>query len=341
MPEDCRYMRVRLQIEYSRLLDWCEVAGLAVLTDGQDLPECLRADKLTLIAVLTEISVSTKNLAKVRGKYVEFKSSEDTTSENAATEMDLLEEFSHVAVPYEKEPGKGNQIRSRNSIARRASMASNLVKNPKRLKWVAFDRDVFLKFLGRLAELNDHLQELMHGHQARALEIATQKTYLEMVQMRASVEELTHLVTAAMLLQEHDGVASASASYRHRNQNALASLARFKSLNASHGISDHGHSSGPKKTTISSQLHYSQIEYDEDATSATTSDIRIRSEGNLTSSDDTKQHVWIEWKSYDTKYDRSLDQHVPVPKHLKRIKDLVSLLQSEKPMEFCAPHCQR
>ena len=339
MPEDCRYMRVRLQIEYSRLLDWCEVAGLTVLKDGQDLPDCLRADKLTLIAVLTEISVSTKNLAKIGGKYVEFKSSEDTASENAATEMDLLAEFSHIAVPYDKEPGKGNQIRSRNSIAHGASMASNLVKNPKRLKWVAFDKDVFLKFLGRLAELNDHLQELMHGHQARALEIATQKTYLEMVQMRASVEELTHLVTAAMLLQEHEGVASSSASIRHGNQNALASLARFKSLNASHDISGRGHSSGPKKPTTSSQLNYSQIEYDEDASSASTSDIRIRSEGKLISSDGTKQHVWIEWKSYNTKYDRSLEQHVPVPKHLKRIKDLVSLLQSEKPMQFCTPHC--
>ena len=339
MPEDCRYMRVRLQIEYSRLLDWCEVAGLTVLKDGQDLPDCLRADKLTLIAVLTEISVSTKNLAKIGGKYIEFKSSEDTASENAATEMDLLEEFSHIAVPYEKEPGKGNQIRSRNPIARGASMASNVAKNPKRLKWVAFDKDVFLKFLSRLAELNDHLQELMHGHQARALEIATQKTYLEMVQMRASVEELTHLVTAAMLLQEHDGVASSSASNRHRSQNALASLARFKGLNASHDLSGRGHSSGSPKSTVLSCLNYSQIRYDERGALATTSDIRIRSEGNLTSSDGTKQHVWIEWKAYRTKYDRSLDQHVPVPKDLKRIKDLVSLLQSEKPVQFCAPHC--
>ena len=339
MPEDCRYMRVRLQIEYSRLLDWCEVAGLTVLKDGQDLPDCLRADKLTLIAVLTEISMSTKNLAKIGGKYVEFKLSEDTASESAATEMDLLEEFSHLAIPYEEEPGKGNQIRSRNSIARGASIASDLVKHPKRLKWVAFDKDVFLKFLGRLAELNDHLQELMHGHQARALEIATQKTYLEMVRMRASFDELTQLVTAAMLPQEHDGVASSSASNRHRHQNALASLARFKSLNASHDMSSGGHSSDLKKNTVSSHLNYSQIEYDEDATSATTSDIRIRSEGNLTSSDGTKQHVWIEWKAYKTKYDRSLDRHVPVPKDLKRIKCLASLLQSEIPKQFCAPHC--
>ena len=337
MPEDCRYMRVRLQIEYSRLLDWCEVAGLTVLKDGQDLPSCLRAEKLTLIAILTEISVSTKQLAKIGGKYIEFSPSGDTVGGNAATEMDLIEQFSHIAIPYEKQTGRENPTGSRNSIARGASMASNLVKNPKRLKWVAFDKDVFLKFLGRLAELNDHLQELMHGHQARALEVATQKTYLEMVQMRASVEELTQLVTAAMLLQERDGVSSSSASNRHRNQNALASLARFKSLNASHDMSARGHSSGHKQSANASHLDYSQIDYDD--TLATTSDIRIRSEGNLTSIDGTKQHVWIEWKAYNTSYDRRLEKHVPVPKDLKRIKDLVSLLQSEKPTQFCAPHC--
>ena len=339
MPEDCRCMRLKLLIEYSRLLDSCEVAGLTVLKDGQDLPDCLRADKLTLIAVLTEISVSRKQLDKTGGKYIEFKSSDHTASGIAATEMDLIEEFSHRAIPYEKESGRGNPIGSRNSIVRGASMASNIVKNPKRLKWVAFDKDKFLKFLGRLAELNDHLQKLMHGHQARALEIATQKTYLEMVQMRASVEELTHLVTAAMLLQEHDGVPPSSALNRQRNQNALASLARFKSLNASHDTSSRGHSKGAKNDTVPSHLSYSQIGYDEDGTLATTSDIRIRSEGNLSSSDGTKQHVWIEWKAYNTKYDRSLDQHVPLPKDMKRIKDLVSLLQSEKPMQFCTPHC--
>lgn len=83
-------------------------------------------------------------------------------------------------------------------------MAKDVVRHPKRLKWVAFDRDVFKKLLGRLTELNDYLHEMMHGHQARALEVATQRTYLEMVQVRVSVDELKHLVTAAMLLQDRD-----------------------------------------------------------------------------------------------------------------------------------------
>ena len=339
MPEDCRAMRVKLQIEYSRLLDWCEVAGLVELRDGQNLPDSLRADKLTLVAILTEIRVSMEHLAEIRGKYVEFDLSVNTTSEKAAMEIDLLEEFSHIVISYEKEPGQRKHPRNRNFIARGTSMASEVMKHPKRLQWVAFDKDVFLKLLGRLTELNDHLQDLMRGHQARALELATQKTYLEMVHMRASVAELTHLVTAAMLLQEHRGVESSSTSTRRRNEKALASLADFKTLNASHDELGRGCSAADKKCAGASQLNFSQIYYDEDSPLASTSDSRIRTEGKLYPGNGTEQHVWIEWKAYDFEYDRGLEKHVPLPKSLKRVTELVSLLQSDKPSQFCAPRC--
>ena len=332
-------MRFKLQIEYSRLLDWCEVAGLIELKDGQNLPDNLRADRLTLVAILAEIRISMQDLAEIRGKYVEFDATVDDASEKAATETDLLEEFSHMAVSYEKEPGQRKPFRSRNHIARGSSIASSIVKNPKRLKWVAFDKDVFLKLLGRLTELNDHLQELMHGHQARALEIATQKTYLEMVQMRASVSELTHLVTATMLLQEHDGVESSSASTRRRNEKALASLADFKSLNTTYDVLARKQSGVQRTNAAPNLLNYSQIYYNTDSALASTSDSRIRTEGKLYPGNGTEQYVWIEWKAYNTSYDRQLEKHVPLPKNLKRVKELVSLLQSDKPKQFCAPRC--
>ena len=339
MPQDCRYMRTRLQMEYSRLLDWCEVAGLIELQEGQDLPDSLKRDKLTLVAILTEIHMSMERLADIRGKYVEFNPKNDTAFEKAANETDLLEEFSHIAISYGMETGQRKQVRNRNCIARGASMASKIVQNPRRLQWVAFDKDIFLKFLGRLTELNDHLQELMHGHQMRALELATQKTYLEMVQMRASVAELTHLVTAAMLLQEHNGTESLAASTRRRNEKALASLADFKTLNAKHDVFSREHLAVHRRNASPTQLNYSQIYYEDDNATACTSDSRIRTEGKLYPGNGTQQHVWIEWKAYDTSWDRDLDMHVPLSKNLKRVKELVSLLECDKPGQFCAPRC--
>lgn len=332
-------MRVKLQIEYARLLDWCEVAGLIDLQDGQDLPDSLKADKLTLVAILAEIRMSMEDMAEIRGKYVEFNPTVDTANEKAAVETDLLEEFSHMAISYDKGPRQHKAVRSRTYITRATSMASDIIKNPKRLSWVAFDKDIFLKLLGRLTELNDHLQELMHGHQARALESATQKTYLEMVQMRASVAELSHLVTAAMLLQEHDAVEPSSASTRRRNQNALASLAEFKSLNATHDVHGRGNRVVHKNNAFPCQFNYSQLYYDHNSALASTSDARIRTEGKLYPGNGTQQLVWIEWKAYNTIYDRHLEQHMPLPKSLKRVKELVTLLQSDKPKQFCAPRC--
>ena len=332
-------MRTRLQIEYARLLDWCEVVGLIKDGEGQGLPESLKVDALVLFAVLTEIRTSMEDLAEINGKYIELNPEMDASTEKSAIELDLLEEFSHITLSFDKKGGHRRYPRGLNSIARGASMASNIARNPKRLQWIAFDKNAFLKLLGRLTEFNDHLYELMHGHQARELELATQKSYLEMVQMRASVEELKHLVTAAMLLQEHDSGEFSSAPNRRRNEKALASLAEFKRLNTTFDELPCQQSEAREQSTAYSQLTYSQVLYDEKNASTLSVDGRIHVEGKLYPGDGTEQCVWIEWKPYNTKYSRRLKKHIPLPENFKRVKELVSLLESDKLRQFCAPQC--
>lgn len=297
MPEDCRYMRTRLQIEYARLLDWCEVAGLIQNGEGQGLPGSLMVDPVVLSAILDEIRGAMEELAEINGKYVELNPEMNAATEKSTMEIDLLEKFSHITLSYDKKGGHRRYPRGLNSIARGASMASNIARNPKRLQWIAFDRNVFLKLLGRLNELNDHLRELMHGHQARALELATQKSYLEILQTRASVEELKHLVRAAVLPQEQDSGEYSSALARRRYEKALASLAEFKCLNATFDELPRQHTQVP----ASSQLTYSQIWYDEKSACTFSVDGALRVEGELNLGDGTKQYVWIEWKAYKTK----------------------------------------
>lgn len=67
------------------------------------------------------------------------------------------------------------------------------------LQWVAFDMDVFLEPLGKLTEYNDYLKELRCGHQTRALETATQRTFLKIVQVCTSVEDLKILIMASIV----------------------------------------------------------------------------------------------------------------------------------------------
>ncbi|KAL2057789.1 hypothetical protein ABVK25_002173 [Lepraria finkii] len=341
MPDDCHYMRTRLQIEYLRLLDWTEVAGLIEYKDGQDLPDSLKSDRFVLVAVLTEIRSSMEDLAEINGKYIELRPEEDPAKKKEALELELVEQFSNISLAYEKKAGKRTYPRGLNHIARSSAMAKDVVRHPKRLKWVAFDRDVFKKLLGRLTELNDYLHEMMHGHQARALEVATQRTYLEMLQVRVSVDELKHLVTAAMLLQDRDLGEPSSSSVRRRNEKALASLAEFKTLNAANEASFDDKPPAYDSIVKSTQLNYSSmtIFYENTNASDETWHNRTRTEGKYYPGDGTEHHIWIEWKTYEARRDRHLNKDMPIKENVKRVKELVALLQSDKPKEFCAPRC--
>ena len=341
MPHDCRYMRTRLQIEYSRLSDWTEAAGLIEYDGGQHLPDILKTDRLVLVAILTEIRSSMEDLADINGRYIDLQPDEDPVKKKQAMKLELIEEYSDIALSYEKRAAERKYLRGLNHIVRGTAMAKDIIKHPKQLEWVAFDRDVFKQILVRLTELNDHLHEMMHGHQARALEAATERTYLEMVQVRTSVDELKHLVTAAMLLQERDTGESSRSVLRRRNEKSLAALAGFKSLNAANEAhSSHkppAYESAMKRT----RLTFSSMSSLCDTTNSCGlfSSVRTRTEGKYYPSNGTERHVWVEWKTYKTEYDSRLDKHVPTKKTVRRVEELVALLQSEKPEQFCAPRC--
>ncbi|KAL8724640.1 MAG: hypothetical protein Q9181_006737 [Wetmoreana brouardii] len=336
MPKACRYMRTRLQIEYLRLVNWSDVAGLIEHKNGQDLPESLKADRLVLVAILTEIRTILDDFSSLYGKYTDhLRPDKSDKAEKDAAELDLVEEFSNISLEYEKKAAEKKYIRGTNSIIDHMRMAKDVVKNPKRLVWVAFDEQVFVKLLARLTELNEYLQELLQGQQARKMEQITEKTYMEMVQVRSSVEELKHLVTAATLLKDRGH--SSTNETRRRNDQVLARLAEFKSLNAANEAPSNQKPPDYDKIISATHLNYSQIFYEED--SSPTSSPRIRAEGEFHPGDGTCNQIWVEWKKYKEKRDAKLDKYVPQPANIHRVRELAALLQSPKPAEFCAPRC--
>lgn len=334
MPLKCRYLRTRLQIEYSRLLDFSEVAGLIEYEDGQDLSAILKADRLVLVAILTEIRALMDDFANIHGKYEQLRPDDHSGTQNDIKEMELVEEFSQISLVYEKKAAKRKHPRGMNHIARSSALTRNVISNPKRLLWVACDEAVFIGLLGRLTELNDYLHELMHGQQARVLEQTTRKTYLEMVQVQASVDELKELVTAALLPAKDGPKNSSNSVTRRRNDTALASLASFKTLNA---VSDDPRGGKPPSYDAILELtrkNYSQIFHDEQNAATQT-----RTEGKFSSDNGPVDHVWIEWKPYKEVWNKALQRHVPHRENVKRVKALVALLQSSKPAEICVPQC--
>jgi hypothetical protein len=337
MPQDCAYMRTRLQIEYLRLLDWVDVAGLIEYKEGQDLPDSLKTERLVLVAILTEIRALMERFAELHGKYYQLRPDNDPAAERDGLETELVEEFASLTLSYKAGQKERKHPRGTNRLIAMGRDIKNIAKNPRRLQWVAVDEEAFKKLLLRLTELNDYLYELMHGHQARILEETTRNTYLELVQVRGSVEDLRNLVAAALLLDRSPGE-SPGGDARGRNNNILASLAKFKSLNKANDIPENERPPEYDKIISSTTLRYSSIHYEERGESAS-SDYRIRTHGKCHLGDHTQRIVWIEWKPYKTWYNKKLKKEFPLDENVRRVKELVALLQRDKPKEFCTPHC--
>ncbi|KAL8639536.1 MAG: hypothetical protein Q9228_003439 [Teloschistes exilis] len=209
------------------------------------------------------------------------------------------------------------------------------------------------KMLGRLTELNDYLQKLMQNNQARELEQMTEITYMEVGRVRSSVEELKHLATTAAFL-EKEGHSSASEVRCHPDQ-VFARLADFEFIAVAKEAPTSQKPSDYERTISGTHLNYSQIDYQEssDQDPATTganasssslpssspASSRTRVEGKFFPGDGTFIQIWIEWKSYKELWSSQREKYIPQPDNLKRVRELAALLQSPKPVEFCAPHC--
>ncbi|KAL9045779.1 MAG: hypothetical protein Q9214_001237 [Letrouitia sp. 1 TL-2023] len=193
--------------------------------------------------------------------------------------------------------------------------------------------------LRRLAELNDRLYEMMHDQQARLLEAVTHKTYLEMIQVRSTVDELKQLIIAARRFTEHEPTGPLCSHKRLYDEQFLVSLADFKTLNTRTNEQSNLQPPSYDSAIAFTQLQCSQIEYTDMAVNDSLSASRLRTEGTYRSSEDTKTQIWIEWKSYKVRYSQKRNKHVPLKEDIRRIRELSALLQSEKPEDFCTPRC--
>ena len=340
MERNCEHLKVRLQIEYARLQDWRRVSGLTDYEDGQDFPDSLKAHKFVLIAILTQIHTLMTDFAEINGRYEELQLGNDAADHSIAMEQQNLA-LAEITLSYTSPNRDMRHPRGLNHITRGLSMVKNVASHPqKRLRWVAFDQKVFRELLGKLTEFNGHLQELLHGHEARALEAATQRSFLEIVQVRTSVEDLKHLVMASILLNEHrTSVMSPSGNVRLRQDKALRSLAQFKQVGAANDAPHEPKTAQYLDLIQSTEISaYSAISYSKDGPQATAAN-RKRTDGKYYPGNQTQLQIWIEWKSYRAEYDEIGETHVPLEDHVNRVKELVVLLMSDKPSEFCTPRC--
>lgn len=329
MPEDCLHLRVGLQIEYRRLLNWCKVAGLLEQESGQRISTAIGANQVLLVAVLSEIRTILEDFATLHGRYKALGPDENPGSEKEAEDVDTVQEFSSLSIKYETAKVERRYIRGMNHLISGAKDLKEIVKQPRRLQWATIDDKTFKKLLLRLQELIDYLHELLDDHQMKVLHETTKNTYLEMLQVRRSVEKLEQLFRAAILLEENPFRNPTTFSEpRRQNEDMLAGLARFKKL---YQTIDEGRYAASQKNTL---LEASQVVYEQDNAG------NFRTEATC-KIEDKDRFVWIEWKKYTPALAApDYSEKKPPPGIVSRVQELTAVLNSQNnPKEFCTAHC--
>ena len=83
-----------------------------------------------------------------------------------------------------------------NAIAQTGRNLRTITMDPKRLVWVAVDKDSFECLISKLEDLNSFLIALLDSSQLRRLQDTMDTNYLEILQLRNDVDSLTTLIKA-------------------------------------------------------------------------------------------------------------------------------------------------
>ncbi|KAF7555762.1 hypothetical protein G7Z17_g1927 [Cylindrodendrum hubeiense] len=205
MPESHRYLRVRLQMEQQRFLNFALEAGL-LFADGQ-LCASLQVNQTVLQAVLLEIRALLQNYEDTKGKYeatvpqaaVDW----DDRGEPQTNLMDLLclsRAEPSQAIPISDDSKYMAQLRGLKNVGSRAvgkvRKLRVILADPRRLVWVAFDREEFEALITKLTSLNSFLIALLDTSHTTRLEKAIETSYLEILELQDNLRGLQTLMQA-------------------------------------------------------------------------------------------------------------------------------------------------
>lgn len=345
MNTTCLELRTKLEMEQCRLFDFAEVVGLLDFVEGQDLPEVLQPQKLVVIAVLTQIGCKLDEFSALTNRYKSLRADEDQRKVEEALKASVADSYVTLKQKWKenvrKSPKRKEHLRGTNHLFKWFDMTKDVATEPKRLWWAAFDEKVFRSLLQELIEYNNYLHEIMHGHHARRLEETSRKTFLEMVLVRSEIDDLRKLIVHSVLVQQHkqNDLTPRADHANIEHQRLLQSLVETKTRNINNEKSDDNKPPAYHEIVEATKLAYSTIDPVTKPKNLNVSKERVRTSGQYRPGNGSATEVWIEWKSYTKELDPRSRSEVASPDNVKRVKELVALLQSSSLSAFRVPHC--
>jgi len=152
--------QLTLQIEYGRLLDWGEAAGIRETEVGKrefnkTFEKRMKVNGAIIMAVLSEMRLLLKEMREISLKYEKVVGTElpkdPTTRVMQPVENVDLEKYYQIFQSPNIPKDKRQYPRGFNHFIQLAKGAKKVVVQPKRIWWAMSDKDVFEEELERMS----------------------------------------------------------------------------------------------------------------------------------------------------------------------------------------------
>lgn len=203
MPRSSLYLRIRLQVERDKLVDWAILANLS--EDERSLSSGLQLNLHKLNGSLQEIRLVLLDLTKLTGWH-------DINPSNTFNADRSLHDSPKVS------PLKLNSSLQKKAI----SFAERIRIFPHQVKWNSFDQKAFELLLAKLAALNQNMTYFFEERQQKTYSQMQENTFMGIIQKYNNFNDLIGVMTSL----------KATSLYRRisAHEQRLLLLARFKAF---------------------------------------------------------------------------------------------------------------
>jgi Prion-inhibition and propagation len=328
MPEACRYLLVRLQMEKEKLIGWAILAGVS--EEENTLTPSLKLNRLTVIDAMREMQVLLLDVNKIYKRY-KLRLVADEADADATPH-----EVSQQALP--------------DRLVRLEERAIGLFdktrKFPKKLKWTVFHKDKFEEMLSNIVTLNESMMRFLESHDREKHFKMQEITLMQILQVNNRIGDLFQLVeslrdTGAMREKRRVAVglsASSEETSSEEYEERAVRLTRFKAVRLAIEAEQTGELPGNKAVAQAAELSIEKMKL------VSTADDVERGRKQRSCGAFDSRPVWVEWKYYEPALGEGDDSdgNDPQPPSFveNRISKMAKLLRDqEKPPEFRVPDC--
>ena len=351
VPEQYKYLSVRLKTEQYRLLDWAQVAELA------ENDERLSLDNRQLVHdILHQTTNTLESFGKLDNKYKVLR-------EPSLVDVDVEDDVRALTSgdsSTEAIRGKFPNLHT-GMLSKCLRFRGTTGKFTKQVKFTVFHVEEYKGLLKRLAYFNGIMRSLLNDAQLNRLTEVSRQTSFEIMNLNTKMDNLLRFFAAGNMSFDTVKVETNlpfNPQGLLRSQSAmifeeplenraegLANLARVKAVHTGYGqgrgiIDPHtAQTLGLDDSVIdpsTTEIERARITFDVEQPKPIIGRQSSRSEAVLDEHLDTARRVWIEWKTYEP---ANAAENEPRPEVLNRVQQLAALLKMTKPKGFRAPDC--